>query len=29
MDLEERFSVALFGMGIVVAILFMTIQWPH
>lgn len=29
MDLEERFSVALFGVGIVVAIVFMTIQLFH
>jgi hypothetical protein len=29
MNLEETFSVALFGLGIIVAIALLTIQLPH
>jgi hypothetical protein len=29
MNLEEAFSVALFGIGIIVAIAFLAIQLPH
>ena len=29
MNLEETFSLALFGMGIIVAIALLTIQLPH
>ena len=29
MNLEETFSLALFGMGIIVAIAFLMIQLPH
>ena len=29
MNLEEAFSIALFGMGIIVGIAFLAIQLPH